>query len=150
MCSCAAETEKSSFDILCELLSYAGEKEENAILYSSLADLGELGYMDDSVRNTLYGEKYTEEYFSLLEEYAIYLSGRQAGEVAIFKCNSRSDTDVIARMCLERADTLKVALRGTALEEKTRSIRTEIHGRFVLFSFSDRSEEIAEYFFKLV
>ena len=149
-CSCAAKNEERTFDILCELIAYAGESEENSVLYSSLADFGELGYMDEDVKKDLYGEKYIEEHFPLLEEYAICISGRQTCEIGLFKCRSRSDTDSIAQMCLERADEIKVALRGSALEEKAKAIRIEIHGRFVLFSFSDRSDEIAEYFIDLV
>ena len=153
LCSCAQvdkKDKKYTFDILCELLAYSGESRESAVLYSSLAEYGELGYIDDTVKITLYGEKCAEEYFSLVEEYAIFTSGRQAGEIAVFKCYSRSDTDVIAQMCLERADLIKVALSGTELEEKSRAIRTEIHGRYVLFSFSDHSDKIAEYFLRLV
>ena len=149
-CSCARTAKKSTFDVLCELIAYSGENEDGIILYSSTARLGELGYIDDSVKRTLYGEKYVEECFPLMEEYAISVSGRYAGEIAVFKCYSRSDTDVIAQMCLERADLIKVALSGTELEEKSRAIRTEIHGRYVLFSFSDHSDKIAEYFLRLV
>ena len=150
LCSCSQGAKKDTFDVLCELIAYSGENEDGIILYSSTARLGELGYIDDSVKRTLYGEKYVEECFPLVEEYSISVSGRQAGEVAVFKCYSRSDTDAVAQMCLERADTIKVALRGSDLEEKSRVIRIEIHGRYVLFSFSDRSEDMAEYFSKLV
>ncbi|MBE6592710.1 MAG: hypothetical protein E7642_01805 [Ruminococcaceae bacterium] len=149
-CSCAQRDKASTFDLLCELIAYVGESEENSIFYSSFAELGELGYISDDVRKTLYGEKYVEEYFPLLEEYAICISGRQTCEIAVFKCRSHSDTDAVLQMCLERADVIKVALRGTELEEKARAIRTEIHGRYVLFSFSDRSEALAEYFCELV
>lgn len=150
LCSCSQNVEEDTFDILCELLAYSGENREEAALYSSSADIGEFGYIDDGIKTTLYGERCDKDYFPLVEEYSICLFERQAGEVALFKCYSRSDTDTIAQMCLERADLIKVMLNGTEHEEKSRAIRIEIHGRYVLFSFSDHSDKIAEYFVELV
>ena len=88
--------------------------------------------------------------FGKIEEYSLFISSRPIGEVAIFKCFSRSDTDLVARMCLERADAIKVALNFTELEKKSETIRVQIRGRYVLFVFADHPDEISEGFLKLV
>ena len=160
-CSCGARDERSTLDLLCEVLAYADESTGAAQIFSSEASEGELGYVRRELLLTMYGEKRVGECFESvnggvagdfgkIEEYALFISSRPIGEVAIFKCFSRSDTDLVARMCLERADAIKVALNFTELEKKSETIRVQIRGRYVLFVFADHPDEISEGFFKLV
>lgn len=149
-CSCSRQSDEACFDILCELLQAVnGEIGGDETLYSSSAEEGELGYFSDELSCTLFGEKWVTECFPKIEDCALYISVREIEEVAVFRCYSRSDTDIIAAMCLERADKLKVAQRSISNDDLTQTAHVEIRGRYVLFSFMSRSEAIAEYFYKL-
>ena len=67
--SCGKKNRLSSFDILCEVLSYAGENiGAEGSVYSSCAQEGELGYIPDALKRTLYEEKYVKEVLLMLEE----------------------------------------------------------------------------------
>ena len=148
LCSCRRE--ESSFDILCELMAMGKYGTENeACIYSSIAEEGEQGYFSDELRITLYGEKRAAECFSLVEECAVYISPRDIKELAVFKCYSRSDTDSIAAMCLERADSLSVALNSISALDKNQKAHVEIHGKYVFFSFIDQSESLIKRFREL-
>ena len=148
LCSCGGES--SSLDILCELLAmgkYGTEGE--ACVYSSAAQEGEVGYFADELKIILYGEKRAAECFPLVEECAVYISPNKLEELAVFKCYSRSDTDSIAAMCLERADSLSVALNSIDSLNKNQKAHVEIHGRYVFFSFIDQSESLIKRFREL-
>ena len=86
----------------------------------------------------MYGEDSKERYFSKIEDFAIFTSARTAGELAVFKCYSRSDTDCVLEMCLRRADEIKVALRGSEYEEKSRTIKVGVYGDIVAFYFVEQ------------
>ena len=148
LCSC--KQEKNSFDILCELISFGGyDSNTEAFIYSTTASEGEIGYFSGELRITLYGEDQVEECFSLIEDCSVYISPRNVGELAVFKCYSRSDTGSIAAMCLERADILSVALNSIDALNKNQKAHVEIHGRYVFFSFIDQSESLIEHFRRL-
>ena len=150
-CSCSRVDEAQSFDVLCELLVFAkGEVGTDECLYSSTAEEGEVGYFPEELKNTFFGEKRAEECFPCIEECAVFVSARQIEELAVFKCYSRSDTDSVAAMCLERADSLKVALNSIGIKDTSQKAHVEIHGKYVLYSFMDRSEAISEYFSGLI
>ncbi len=150
-CSCSGKSDVGCFDVLCELLvfSKAGVGSDEC-LYSSTAEEGEVGYFPEDLKNTFFGEKRAEECFSLIEECAMFVSAREIEELAVFRCYSRSDTDSVAAMCLERADMLKVALNSVGIKDTSQKAHVEIHGKYVLYSFMDRSEAISEYFIGLI
>lgn len=150
-CSCSGSSEVRCFDILCELLVFSkGEVGSDECLYSSTAEEGEIGYFPEELKNTFFGEKRAEECFSVIEECAVFASAREIEELAVFRCYSRSDTDSVAAMCLERADRLKVALNSVGIKDTSQKAHVEIHGKYVLYSFMDRSEAITEYFIGLI
>jgi hypothetical protein len=137
-------------DILDELLSDAGyEVRSDASLYSSLATEGEKKYFSEEQKKDMFGEKRAHECFALVEEYAIYVSTCEIKEIAVFKCYSSSDTDIVSAMCLERADALSVVLNSISALDKKQKAHVEIHGDYVLFSFADRSEALIKRFVSL-
>lgn len=148
---CSSGEDAHCEDILPELLAVSGEDfEGNGEIYFGNSAEGELGYLSESMKAKLYGESEAELAFSKIEDYALFLSSRVPGEIAIFKCYSASDTDTVAAMCLERADTLKVALRGSEWEGKSEKIRVTIHRRYVVMSFTDHSQKVIDRFRSLV
>ncbi len=150
-CSCSDRHEAQCFDVLCELLVFAkGEVGTDECLYSSTAKEGEIGYFPEELRKTFFGAKRAEECFPYIEECAVFVSARQIEELAVFKCYSHSDTDSVAAMCLERADSLKVALNSVGIKNTSEKAHVEIHGKYVLYSFMDRSQAISEHFLGLV
>ena len=104
--------------------------------YLKSAEEGSTGYLDQSMINTLYGKE-GASVFLLIEDYAIYLSSFAVPyEVAVFKCYSRSDSDSVAELCLERIETLKVILRDSEHFELVQRARVEIKGRYVVMKIA--------------
>ena len=104
--------------------------------YLKSAEEGSAGYLDQSMINTLYGKE-GASVFLLIEDYAIYISSFAVPyEVAVFKCYSRSDSDSVAELCLERIETLKVILRDSEHFELVQRARVEIKGRYVVMKIA--------------
>ena len=150
LCGCSGE-EPETYSLLKDLLTVSDEDfDGSGYVYSSRAREGDAEYILPDTLADLYGEKYIAEIGRLVEEYAIFLSSRGVGEIAVFKCYSRSDSDTVSTMLLERAEELKVALRNTEWAEKSGEIRIEVKGKYLLFAFTHRVEHICEDFQSLV
>ena len=140
-CSCAKQ--QSTQTLLVSLLEVSGESlEGNGIFYYSEALEGELGYFSKADQFLMYGKDNVEHNFPKIEACAMFVSSRVPSELAIFKCYSASDTDEIERMCLERADEIKVALYNTQWRDKTEGIRVIAYKRYVLFSFVENGSGV--------
>ncbi len=100
-------------------------------LYLKSANEGEDAHPTDSLIRSLYHDRATEYEFTLIEDYAIYICSHKPCEVAVYKCYSSSDTDVIAAMCLSRIDKLCVWLEGTPFADIPKNASVRINGRFV-------------------
>lgn len=149
--SCASGRKETCSGLLSGLLAVSVEEPlKNGQIYRLGAEEGSIEYLSDDMKRAMYGDKALEHYFSRIEDCAIYLSVRAPEELAVFKCYSCSDTDIIVRMCLERADSLKVALRDTQWREKSESIRVTVHRHFVVLSFTDAPDKVEERFKALV
>lgn len=133
-CSCSQNLSCSV--MLAKTVVYSGEDSDgNGYFYFAEAQEGDIEYFSDELCALMYGDVAKERYFSKISDFAIFTSERTAGELAIFRCHSRSDTDEIVRMCLERADAIKVGLRGSEYEEKSSGIKVGVYGNVVAFYF---------------
>lgn len=140
LCSCAQTKKGSVNELLVELLEVSGENfEDNGIFYFSDAAEGEIGYFSNEDKSLMYGENSKEHIFDTLQAYAGFVSARAPAEIWIFECYSSSDTDTVIKMCMERADSIKVALHNTEWREKSENIVVNSHGHYVLFSFAEDS-----------
>ena len=149
LCSCSAYQKKTSEDILHRLMTGAGELPDGEI-YVSGAEEGSEEYMPPFLREAMYGEGHSE-YFSLIEDYSIYLSSfAEPYEIAVFKCYSKSDGIRIERMCRARADILEVALNKTKFSELCKGIRVIRKDHFVIFIMTESSNEVARLAKRLV
>lgn len=147
-CGCSRET-PDAYSLLCDLLLRSGEDTDGSgYIYSKTAEEGSEGYLTDGRLVLLYGEKY-EKLAPLVEDCALYISARGVGELALFKCYSRSEVDALLPLLLGRADLLKVGLRGTPFEEKSLRISVEVRGRYLLFCFVESQRQTRERFFEL-
>ena len=103
-------------------------------------------YLNGSLRRSLYGEE-GEVCFPLLSDFALFLSSRPIPfELAVFLCESATDAHRVAAMCMTRADTLRVALRGSTFEERGEGIRVVVRGRRVIMTVTpdgDAMERLA-------
>ncbi|MBO5415262.1 MAG: DUF4358 domain-containing protein [Clostridia bacterium] len=138
--SCSA-SDKRAEDILyriCESLSLpAGQT------YLSEAEEGSDSYLSENTAQSLYGESHTKRTFPLIEDYAIYISSfAEPCEVAVIKCYSRSDTDAVAEMCLERADEISVILKNTDYAARRAKILTR--GNYVVMLLCEDSDKAAD------
>ena len=87
-------------------------------------------YLSESICATLYGERATKDIFPLVENFSIYLcSFAYPFEVAVFKCYSKSDTDLVSEMCFKRGDMVKVLLHSEGINDV--EIRVMTKGNFV-------------------
>lgn len=150
LCSCKGG-EISADSVLNRMLALGGEgMEDSGVLFSSSAEENTIGYMSDENKRTMYSEKARSDCFLKIEQFAIFVSAHGVCEIAVFKCYSASDTDTIIEMCAERADTVKVALRGSVWEEKSKNVRIAVSGRWVAFVLCDEAEKAEECFNRLV
>ncbi len=146
MPSCSEKPEEKASDLLYDLLLVSGEAIENSgYLYDLSANEYEIGYFSPEERALLYGE-YQADYFSKIEDCALFMSSRNPCEVAVFKCYSASDTEQIVKMCLERSDSIKVVLRFGEWEEKSKNIRISVCKRYVLFCFAENADSVESRF----
>ncbi len=127
--SCSAQSvsaEEILYEICASLELPAGQT------YLLRAAEGEKNYLSADTAGTLYGEKAVNETFPLLEDYAIYLSSSLPCEIAVFRCYSRSDTDKVSAMCLERADALGALMKNTEFYELYQNAEIITHKKYVL------------------
>ena len=135
------ETPSCSF-LIAKMLAVSGEDiDGNGYLYYASAEEGSTEYFSQELYSAMYGEDSKTRYFSKIEDFAVFVSQRTAGELALFKCYSRSDADDIAKMCLIRADSIKVALRGSESAEKSKNIKVGIYGKIVVFYFVEQPQK---------
>ena len=143
--SCTTDDDMSCADILNALLAVSGEDTDgNGIVYFGGADNGEIGYLSRENAVLIYGENRVKQLFekNKIEDYAMFFSTRETGEIAVFKCYSRSDAREVARMCLERADEIKVVLRKSEWREKSEEIRVVIHKKYVAMIFASKTDRV--------
>ncbi|MBE6667999.1 MAG: hypothetical protein E7607_06810 [Ruminococcaceae bacterium] len=101
-------------------------------IYRSHSEAGTDGYFTESMRKAMYGED-SERYFSLMEEYALFVSSGEPCEIAVFKCYSATDARSVEFMCMNRLQLLRVALNGTGFSSLCDGIRVIREGRYVVF-----------------
>ncbi len=147
----SCQDQVSCQEILTKLLAVSGEDTEGSgSVFFKGAEEGENGYFSPEMIDTMYGEDAGKRYFSKIQDFSVYVSGRVPGELAVFRCYSYSDRDVIAEMCLQRADSIKVTLRDSEYAEKAESIQVIIYRRYVVFSFTDAPRKVEDKFKALV
>ena len=123
---------RSAEDILFDITKDLTDLPDGKVYLSGAAE-GSEGFLIPSVINALYYEGAAKNEFSLIEEYAIYVSDfAKPCEVAVYKCFSRSDTGRIAAMCLRRIENLCVILKGTSFFEITQRAKVDVKGRCVI------------------
>lgn len=148
LCTSCGQEEIDTEEILTRLLEVSGETPRGEI-YRAGAEEGSSAYLSPSLREAMYGAE-GEELFSSLEGYSIYLSSFAVPcEIAVFSTRSASDAQLIAAMCLGRADTLRVLLRQTEFRDMTESIRVVCRGRLVIMGLVEDSEEFEEHALRL-
>ena len=101
-------------------------------LYLKSAEEGSAMHLPEASLISLYGEDAIGYEFTLIEDYAIYLCTKSPSEVAVFKCYTHSDTELIATMCLKRIDTLRILLEGTPYKDIPKII-IGINKFFIIF-----------------
>lgn len=106
LCSCDKDT-RTAQGILERILENE-KKLPDGQAYLAGAFSGDKEYFSEEMISSMYGVKAKKEFFSLVEDYAVYISSfANAFEVAVFKCYSKSDVDSICEMCFLRGDTIK-------------------------------------------
>ena len=133
-----------------ELLMFCAEYgienySDNGMLFLKNAEEGDIFFISDKIRERMYGERFIDA-LSKTEDFAIYVSASTPYEIAVFECYSRNDTENILRMCYERADELKVALRFGKWEKAAQGILIRGYKNYVVFLFTEsqeRNEDIA-------
>ena len=106
-------------------------------IYSAHSEIGSARYFPDSMRKAMYGAD-CDRWFSLMEEYALFVSSSGLPcEIAVFKCYSATDARNVEFMCLNRAELLRTALRGTGFLGLCDKICVLREGRVVLFIMAE-------------
>ena len=128
LCSC---TDTRS----CEEILFSITNEKSSLPYGNLylksAEEGDVAHIPDSTLTTLYHEGVLEYEFTLIEDFAIYLCPKAPCEIAVFRCYSATDTELIAAMCLKRIDMLNVLLEETPYKDIPKNAKIQIKGKVV-------------------
>ena len=139
LCSCQKEK------VYCEELLTVGLEyginnyNDNGYVFLKSADNSSVFFMPEKTKSSMYGEKFKSA-LEVTADFAIYVSASNCYELAIFECYSKNDIDEILRMCYERADEIKVALRFTEWESRSSAIMVEVYKKYVIFSFTESQE----------
>ena len=134
LCICLTACGKQPVSAETLLLELMAEYESlpDGVIYRSGAEEGEAGYPSPELMESLYGAN-AAEVLELVEDYAIYLSSfAMPIELAVFRCYSATDAHQVEAMCLNRREALRVALRGTELEELSDSLQVQCKGRLIV------------------
>lgn len=132
--SSCVSSQKSSEELLSELAGKVPELPYGTV-YLSDAEEGESSYADSALLKSLYGESATEYELPLTENFAIYLSSFASPcEIAVFKCYSASDTEILAGMCFNRIEQLSVLLASSEFSERVSRADVRVSGRFVIMT----------------
>ena len=127
---------KSAEDVLFNITKDFDDLPDGSV-YLSSAEEGSQKFLSVSMINSLYHDDASKYEFSLIEEYAIYISNfAKPCEIAVYKCYSSSDTDLIATMCLRRIEKLRAMLAGTSFCEIIDSADVEVKGHFVIVTMT--------------
>ena len=119
-------------DILFNITKNFPELPDGTVYISSFEEENKNSLIPDMI-NSLYHEGTAEYEFSLIEEYAVYISDfAKPCEIAVYKCFSCSDTNLIASMCLNRIEKLSVLLKGASFSEIPFRANVDISGHFVI------------------
>lgn len=142
LCSCQKEK------IYCEELLTVGLEygidnySDNGYVFLKSADMSSVFFMSEKIKDSMYGEKFKST-LAATADFAIYVSASNCYELAVFECYSKNDIDEILRMCYERADEIKIALRFTEWELQSKGIIVEVYKKYVIFAFTE-SQEVNE------
>ncbi len=133
-----AERSPDCRTVFTELLNVCGEDIDGSgeIYYLSSAE-GELGYLPDEKLNNLYGEGSAERIRPQVIEGALFLGSRVPCELVLFECTSKTSARSVERYLRERADLLRVALHGSAWQEKSEGITVTACGVYLVFIFTE-------------
>ena len=136
---CQSERNKSAEAVLLDVIGALTLPSGSIYIYG--ASFGSENSLPSLTREVLYGAEESELAFSLLDDYAIYLSSFESPfEAAVFRCRAASDTDTLTALCLRRADTLNVLLKETAHASLSGNIRVLQKGRYVAMVLCDNPE----------
>ena len=120
-------------------LEYGIDKySQNGYIFLKNADENSIFFMPKKTKDIMYSQKF-ESAIDSTKDFSIYVSASTPYEIAIFECYSRNDTDEILRMCYERADEKKIALRFREMERV--EIEIEVYKNYVIFVFTESSEK---------
>ena len=112
---------------------------ESGYIFLKNADRSSVFFMSEKNKSVMYGEKFNDTLNST-KDFAIYVSASSPYEIAVFECYSRNDTDEILRMCYERVDEIKIALRFGEWEMSSKAIELQVYKKYVIFAFTESQE----------
>ena len=144
LCSCVKDTLTAS-EALTRILENE-KKLPDGQLYLKGAEAGEREYFSEEMMSSMYGSKANDEFFSLVEDFALYISSFANGfEVAVFKCYSNSDVDSICETFFWRSDIIKSVI-GHQKGFENICVKVFFHGRYVCMYVGEYPDEAEKEF----
>jgi hypothetical protein len=139
---CSCKTEKKTCEELLRVgLEYGiNGYADNGYVFLKNVEKTSVFFMSEKTRSLMYGQKF-DSVLEATKDFAIYVSASSPYEIAIFECYSKNDTDEILRMCYERADDKKIALRFGEFERASMEILVEVYKKYVIFVFTESSDQ---------
>lgn len=114
-------------------------------IYSTAAEEGESGYLSEALCAALYGNGAVPSEWMLVESASIFLSAAHPAELAVFRCGSLRDAEILSKLCARRLAVLRGYFQGSEYEAYTAGGRVVILDNCVLMVVSsDADRAIAE------
>ena len=162
---CKSPAKASSYDVLSSMVSAApsaipagdiyvlsNDVASGTLMPTNASDSPPWRVADDSLLLAAFGRDgsgvnggISELSQDIVDSGAMFFStASQPCELMVFRCVSRSDTDLVAELLLHRLDTLRRQYRDTEQQAIVENARVVILGKYVVFAVAVNAQDAIE------
>ena len=162
---CTSQAKASAYDVLSSMVSAApsaipagdvyvlsNDVASGTLMPTNASDSPPWRVADDSLLLAAFGRDgsgenggISELSQEIVDSGAMFFStAAQPCELMVFRCVSRSDTDLVAELLLRRLDTLRRQYRDTEQQAIVENARVVILGKYVVFAVAVNAQDAIE------
>ncbi|MBE6661019.1 MAG: DUF4358 domain-containing protein [Ruminococcaceae bacterium] len=162
---CASQTRASAYDVLSAMIAAApsaipagdvyvlsNDVASGTLMPTNASDSPLWRVADNSLLSAAFGRegevknsKISELSQEIVDSGAMFFStASQPCELMVFRCISRSDTDLVAELLLHRLDTLRRQYRDTEQQSIVENARIVVLGKYVILAVASNVEDAIE------
>ena len=162
---CTSQAKASAYDVLSAMIAAApsaipagdvyvlsNDVASGTLMPTNASDSPPWRVADDSLLLAAFGREgsgenaeISEPSQEIVDSGAMFFStASQPCELMVFRCVSRSDTDLVAELLLHRLDTLRRQYRDTEQQAIVENARVVILGKYVVFTVAVNAQDAIE------